>query len=150
MSFFNLLKEEHQEARKVLKTLVQQENIDKKKTEEICQKLLLHMEMEEKYFYPCVKNVQDTADLEEEAVLEHKEAKRAIKQILGRELDEVAYKVQVEMLQLEIEHHVEEEENELFPKAKKILSKAEVQEITGKMEQLKESKTREKVLARKA
>jgi hemerythrin-like domain-containing protein len=105
------------------------------------------MEMEEIYFYPLMEKYKATGELAEEAELEHNEAKKFIDALLKKTLDEAEYKVKLEMLHMAIEHHIEEEENELFPKAKEKLSKAQIEDITQKMLALKEK--REKVILRK-
>jgi hypothetical protein len=142
MNFFTLLKQEHKEAKDTFKTLLDQEEIDRAEAEILCNKLLLHMEMEEKYFYPLISKAkeEEALELSEEAQLEHNEAKKPIKELLGGKLDDVAYKVKLELLQLEITHHADEEEKELFPKAKEILSDEQVKDITEKMVALKEKK----------
>lgn len=140
MNFFNLLKDEHQEAKTTFKTLLESEEIDHDKTGLLCQKLLLHMEMEEKYFYPVMENYKATEELSEEAELEHTEAKKFIKSLLNNKLEDSEYKVKLEMLQLAIEHHIKEEENELFPLAQKKLNDTQIQEITDQMLKLKEKK----------
>jgi hemerythrin-like domain-containing protein len=140
-NFFNLLKEEHKEAKDTFKTLLSQETADRHETQVLCQKLLLHMEMEEKYFYPLMESFKATEELSEEAELEHTEAKKFITALQqDKKLDDTEFKVKLEMLQLAIEHHADEEESELFPKAKAKLSEAQVKEITEKMVALKEKK----------
>jgi iron-sulfur cluster repair protein YtfE (RIC family) len=142
MNFFTLLKQEHKEAKDTFKALLEAEEIDHKEAELLCNKLLLHMEMEEKYFYPLIQKAKDdkAVELSEEAQLEHTEAKKPIKELLSGKLDNVEFKVKLELLQLEITHHAEEEEKELFPKAKEILSAEQVTDITEKMVALKEKK----------
>jgi hypothetical protein len=138
MNFISILKDEHKEAKSLFKELLKQDSVEAKSCEILCKKLLLHMEMEEKFFYPKVKKIKETQELAIEAKLEHEEAKVQITALLKDKLDEIETKVKLETLQLEIEHHVEEEEKELFPLAEKALSENEIQEITEKMIQLKE------------
>lgn len=138
MNFFTLLKDEHKEAKDTFQKLLKQDTIDQKETALLCEKLLLHMEMEEKYFYPKVKKIQETEELTMEAKLEHDEAKVQIQALQKGDLDEVERKVKLEMLQLGIMHHVDEEESELFPLAKSHLSDEEVRDISEKMLALKE------------
>jgi hemerythrin superfamily protein len=142
MNFFTLLKQEHKEAKDAFKTLLDQKEIDRKETELLCHKLLFHMEMEEKYFYPLMDKAkeEEANDMAEEAKLEHTEAKKPIKELLSGKLDDVAYKVKLELLHLEITHHADEEEKDVFPKAKELLSQDQIKDITEKMVALKEKK----------
>lgn len=138
MNFFTLLKNEHKDAKDTFKKLLAEDSIDSAETDLLCNKLLLHMDMEEKYFYPRMKQAKETEDLAVEAKLEHTEAKALIRALLKNSLDDIEKKVKLETLQLEIEHHVDEEESDLFPLAKKVLDDDEVKAITEKMLALKE------------
>jgi hemerythrin superfamily protein len=82
---------------------------------QICQELKVHAQIEEEILYPTARNAIDDADLVDEAVEEHAEAKQLIAQIeaSGGDVREVEGRVQD--LREAIEHHVEEEETELFP-----------------------------------
>jgi hemerythrin-like domain-containing protein len=140
MDFFTLLKKEHKEVKALFKELLKEEEPDHPKTDLLCHKLLLHMEMEEKYFYPVAQKMKSTAKIGVEAEVEHAEAKKFIRQLLNKELESVEYKVKLEMLHLAIEHHVEEEETEFFPQAEKELSREQIEDITQKMIHLKEKK----------
>jgi hemerythrin-like domain-containing protein len=141
MNFFTLLKQEHKEAKGLFKELLKADVVDREKAELLCHKLQLHMEMEEKCLYPILDKISSTSDMAEEAELEHAEAKKFIRALLkGNALDDIEYKVKLEMLHVGIEHHVQEEESEFFPEAEKILSKEQVQEITDNMLALKEKK----------
>lgn len=85
----------------------------------ICAELTVHATIEEEIFYPALREaLPDTADVLDEAQAEHQEAKDLIAQIeaLGRadaQMDEL-----VAQLNTAIEHHVKEERDELFPKAR--------------------------------
>lgn len=141
MDFFKLLKDEHKEAKDTFQKLLGQDSVEAKDCETLCKKLQVHMEMEEKYLYPRIKKIKDAEDIALEAKLEHEEAKKQIDALLNGKLDEVETKVKLEVLQLEITHHADEEESELFPVAKKHFSSEDVQDITEKMLALKEKAT---------
>jgi len=140
MNFFNLLKTEHKDVKNKFEELLSIGKIDRRECETLCHKLQLHMEMEEKYFYPVMEDFEETMALAEEAELEQKEAKKFIRALLNGDLDDVEYKVKLEMLQAEIGHHFDEEESQFFPKAQEVLSDEEVESITEKMVALKEKK----------
>lgn len=149
MDFFTLLKQDHQEAKDTFQRLLRQTEVKRSEVEALCHQLLLHMEVEEKYFYPVMKKMHDTRELAEESVVEHQEAKKGIRDLLSGKLDDIEYKTKLELLQLQIEHHVQEEEGEFFPKAKKLLSEEQIQAITDQMTALKQkdkmaSQTRKK------
>jgi Hemerythrin HHE cation binding domain len=98
------------------------------------------MELEEKYLYPVTEKLDDIEENAKEAELEHAEAKKAIKDILADKLNDTELKVKVELLSLEIEHHVKEEETEFFPKIRADLPKEKLEEIKAQMLTLLEKK----------
>ncbi len=88
--------------------------------QQICQALTVHAQVEEELFYPAAREVLgDDEDLVDEADVEHSTAKDLIAQIEGSSPDEALYDAQVKVLGEYIDHHVKEEEGEMFPKLKK-------------------------------
>jgi hemerythrin superfamily protein len=91
----------------------------KKLADKICKALIAHTTIEEEIFYPAVraalKGKDDEADdMMDEAIVEHAAAKDLIKQILEMQPDEDLYDAKVKVLSEEVEHHVTEEEEEMF------------------------------------
>lgn len=91
----------------------------KKVSTQICLELTKHATAEEEIFYPAVRAATGDEDLVDEATVEHAAAKDLIAQILAMNPDEDLYDAKVKVLSEQIEHHVEEEEGEMFPKARK-------------------------------
>ncbi len=85
----------------------------------ICAELTVHAQIEEEIFYPAARDILDEEDLVDEAVVEHASAKDLIAQLSDMSPDDDLYDVKVKVLSELIEHHVEEEEDEMFPKLKK-------------------------------
>jgi hemerythrin superfamily protein len=91
----------------------------KKIADQICMELSIHAEVEEQVFYPAVRGpVKDDA-LMDEAVVEHASAKELIAQIMNMDPGDDLYDATVKVLSEQIEHHVKEEEEEMFPKVRK-------------------------------
>lgn len=84
-----------------------------------CQALTVHAQLEEEIFYPAVRVAIDDADLMDEALLEHAGARELIAQLEDMSADDDLYDAKVVVLSEQIAHHVEEEEGDMFPKAKK-------------------------------
>jgi hemerythrin superfamily protein len=91
----------------------------KKLVREICLELTKHAEAEEEIFYSAVRKAVGDEDMVDEATVEHACAKDLIAQLLAMEPGDDLYDAKVKVLSEQIEHHVEEEEKEMFPKAKK-------------------------------
>ena len=87
--------------------------------ERICDELKIHTELEEEIFYPAVRKAIDDPDLMDEALVEHAGAKDLIAQLEDASPDDDLYDAKVTVLGEQINHHVKEEEGEMFPKAKK-------------------------------
>jgi len=89
--------------------------------DKICKALIAHTTIEEEIFYPAVRaaNVEEGEDMVDEAIVEHASAKDLIKQLQEMQPDDDLYDAKVKVLSEQIEHHVKEEEKEMFPKAKK-------------------------------
>jgi hemerythrin-like domain-containing protein len=91
----------------------------KKLAMQICMELTKHATAEEEIFYPAVRAAtKKNEDLVDEATVEHASAKDLIAQIMEMEATEELFDAKVKVLSEMIEHHVEEEENEMFPKAR--------------------------------
>ena len=128
---FELLKADHQKVKglfRQFKQLKQDEGSGAEKTElvkEICEELKRHTQLEEELFYPAVREaisgdeLEEGADLMDEALVEHAAAKDLIAQLEEMDVDDELYDAKVTVLSEQIDHHVKEEEGEMFPKAKR-------------------------------
>ena len=87
--------------------------------ESICVALTIHAQIEEEIFYPAVRKAIDDDDLMDEADVEHDEVKALIAQLETMEPGDDHYDAKVTVLGEDIDHHVKEEEGEMFPKARK-------------------------------
>ena len=85
----------------------------------ICAELTVHAQVEEEIFYPAARDILDEEELVDEAVVEHASAKDLIAQLADMSPDDDLYDAKIKVLGELIEHHVEEEEDEMFPKLKK-------------------------------
>ncbi|HEX3944913.1 MAG TPA: hemerythrin domain-containing protein [Rhizomicrobium sp.] len=117
-----LLKADHKE----VKAMVQQFNSsrsDSKKAqlaEQICAALEVHAEIEEELFYPPAREaLKKNGDLIDEAEVEHTSVKELIAKIKGGSPGDDLWEAQVKVLGEYVNHHVKEEEGEIFPKVKK-------------------------------
>jgi hemerythrin superfamily protein len=93
---------------------------DKKRelANQICAELTVHTQIEEEIFYPAVREAIKETDLLDEAEVEHASAKDLIAQIQeATEIDDM-FDAKVKVLGEYIDHHVKEERNEMFPKAR--------------------------------
>jgi hemerythrin superfamily protein len=85
----------------------------------ICNELKVHTALEEEIFYPAVRKAIQDSDLMDEALVEHAGAKDLIAQLEDADPEDDLYDAKVTVLGEQIDHHVKEEEGDMFPKAKK-------------------------------
>ncbi|HEX8439112.1 hemerythrin domain-containing protein [Archangium sp.] len=137
MDAIELLKQQHREVEELFEKF---EKAGEGKPEvlmdlaaRIADNLAAHATIEEKLFYPSVY-VGPTMEKLQHAVEEHLSAKRVIADLLEMDPADAQFKAKVMVLQELIEHHVKEEEKELFPKVKKLMTKEELAVIGEQME----------------
>lgn len=85
----------------------------------ICAELTAHATAEEEIFYPAARDAINAPDLIDEADVEHASAKDLIAQIESSSPADDLYDAKVKVLGEYINHHVQEEEGEMFPKVRK-------------------------------
>lgn len=96
-------------------------DVDQKKRElaqEICQELTVHAMIEEEIFYPALREALKETDALAEAEVEHAGAKDLIAQIEAMDQADEMFDAKVKVLGEYIDHHVKEERNQIFPKAR--------------------------------
>jgi hemerythrin superfamily protein len=103
--------------------------------EEICAMLTVHATIEEEIFYPAAREAEVDDDLLDEAAVEHASAKDLIAQIQSMGPDDDLYDAKVTVLGEYINHHVQEEEGEMFPKCRR--AKMDLAELATALAQRK-------------
>ncbi len=87
---------------------------------EICIELTVHAKVEEEIFYPALRAAMQETALIAEAEVEHQTAKELIAQIEAASTATEEFDAKVKVLGEYIDHHVKEERNEIFPKARAV------------------------------
>lgn len=115
-----LLRADHREVSKLFSEYEGTKSAAKKKSivSEICTALTVHAQIEEEIFYPAVKAALKDKELVPEATVEHATLKDLISQVEGVEPNGEMYDAKIKVLSEYVKHHVKEEQNEIFPKAK--------------------------------
>src|SRR5579871_3427212 len=99
---------------------------------------LLKEELDETHFYPELRKEKSAHELILEGYQEHHVMDILIEEISALQPDDEAFQPKVTVLQENTEHHIEEEETELFPKVRKIWDNARRQEVGRKMAEMME------------
>ena len=118
-----LLKRDHADVKKAFKEFEKAKykdpNACKAFLASICKAIEMHAKVEEEIFYPAVRAKIKDEDLMNEAQVEHNSAKTLIAEIEKLSGDDPMLKAHALVLSEYIQHHVKEEEGEMFPKAKR-------------------------------
>ena len=85
---------------------------------QICHELTVHAQIEEEIFYPALREAIKDTDMLAEAEVEHQSAKDLIAQIESMPEADEMFDAKVKVLGEYVDHHVKEEKNEIFPKAR--------------------------------
>lgn len=99
---------------------------------------MLHGHVEEQIFYPALKENPETASLVEHAVDEHQEVKQMLAQMEGLAPNSDEFQRLLKKAKEEIQHHAEEEENEMFVKARQVLGEQKMEELGRQIKQMKD------------
>lgn len=143
MDAFNLLKADHRKVEELFAQLESARGQAKLRVfEQIKTELELHTHIEETIFYPALEEPKETHDLTLEAYEEHDVVKKLLKELGRAKTANEEWEAKAKVLQENVEHHVEEEENELFKKANSALSADEIETLGEQMESEKERKQR--------
>jgi hemerythrin-like domain-containing protein len=135
MDPFELLKKDHKKVAELFDRLESASGKTKPGIfKQIKDELDLHTHVEELFLYPAVEKPEETHDLTLEAYEEHNVVKTLLKELSRAKSATDEWQAKAKVLRENVEHHVEEEENELFGKAEKVLSDEEIEEIGNRME----------------
>jgi hemerythrin superfamily protein len=116
----SLLKEDHGRVKALFERFEKARGEEQKSqlAETICMELTVHAQIEEEIFYPAAREAIDDEDLLDEAKVEHDSAKELIAQIQASSPEDELFDAKVKVLGEYVNHHVQEEERELFPEVR--------------------------------
>ena len=137
MSAIELLEADHREVEALFEPYEELEDRPKKEllALKICLSLQVHAQIEEEIFYPAAREAIGDSELIDEAIVEHAAAKQLIAEIETMEVGDELRDAKVKVLGEQIAHHVEEEENEVFPEVED--SKLDLNELGQRMAERK-------------
>ena len=141
MNAFQLLKEDHKKVDGIFKQLEPTtERAEKTRTElfaKLNEELDIHARVEETVFYPAIKQAAETREIVLEGFEEHHVVKLLLKELEALPVDTEQWTAKLKVLQENVEHHVEEEEGEMFQKARQVLTEEQINQLGERMEEEK-------------
>jgi hemerythrin superfamily protein len=143
MDAIDMLKADHQKVKELFRRYdaAGHRAYQKKKgiAEEVFTEITVHSMLEEELFYPAVKEQtdEDGGDLVAESIEEHHVVAILIEELKGLDPRDERFDAKFTVLMENVEHHIEEEEGELFPEAEKVLGDG-IDELGTQMQERKE------------
>jgi hemerythrin superfamily protein len=140
MDAITTLRDDHRRVEKLFKQFEKlakggDEKAMRSTVEEIIGELSVHAAIEEQVFYPTVRKwVEDAEDTVLEGLEEHHIVKWTLSELDGMNPSEERFKAKVTVLIESVRHHVEEEEQELFPKVREAVKRKDLQDLGETME----------------
>ncbi len=141
MDIYQILRQEHDEVQDMLDQQIEKKKAgraDDRVMKEIQQQLSIHLNVEEKLFYPQLTQSDESKQNTFEAYEEHHVAKVTLNELMRMSPDDERWLAKLKVLKELVDHHVQEEERNLFKAAKKVLSNDQAKEIGQKYQQEKE------------
>lgn len=135
MEITTLLKEDHREVENLIAQL--EGGADKDTFTKLKSSLELHTQIEEEIYYPALEGLDETDDLVSDAYQEHDEVDELLEEMSGTDVGSEEFQDLLQQLKDSINHHVKEEENELFPKSEKVLGAEKLEQMGDEMEKMK-------------
>jgi hemerythrin-like domain-containing protein len=142
----SLLKDDHDKVKKILKLLDSTTERGVKTREELFTKvkgeLQVHEAIEEEIFYPALKGHPKAKELVLEAYEEHNVVDMVMREIESLPYDDEKWGAKLTVMKENVEHHIEEEEKEMFKQARQVFERQELEELGDRMQTRKDELTR--------
>jgi hemerythrin superfamily protein len=143
MEIYQSLKKDHDRVKELFQQAKQKKTGSKGSDNifpEIRKALEMHTEIEENLFYSVLKEEETLREDILEAYEEHHIVTNVLREMSKLSPQDERWMAKLTVLQELVEHHIEEEEEGIFKKAKKVLDKKQAEDIGSKFEQQKEKR----------
>lgn len=139
MNALEVLKQDHQKVKGLFQEARQGTDRNKRKElfDKIDTQLEIHTHIEETVFYPAIEEHEEFKDMVAEALEEHQEAKMLLDELEELGADNHDFSSKLQQLMEAVEHHVEEEEGEMFPKIREVFDQDELEQLGQELESAK-------------
>lgn len=138
MNAVDFLKQQHQQVKQLFEQFKSSEDDAQGIVRQLCDNLVIHDKLEHDILYPALLKHEETKDIVLEGLEEHHLMKIVLKQLASLDATDESYKAKVTVLQELVQHHIEEEESEMFKQAKQVLGDETLSRMGEQMQQLTE------------
>lgn len=139
--FFQEIKKEHKEVQEILEQLTEMKSSSSKMDDlfhELKIQIVPHLKAEEKAFYPTLEQKKESRELAFEGWEEHHVAEMVLNELDRMDMSDEHWSAKMKVLKELVEHHVQEEEGEIFQGAEKVLKSNDFDMILSKFEEEKQ------------
>ena len=139
MNALDILKQDHRKVKGLFQEIRKDSDRGKQKElfDKIDTELEIHTHIEETVFYPAIDEHEEFKDMVAEALEEHQEAKTLLEELEELGADDHDFGSKLQQLMEAVEHHVEEEEGEMFPKIQEVFDEDELEQLGQELESAK-------------
>ena len=139
MNALDILKQDHQKVKGLFQEVRKESDRGKQKElfDKINTELEVHTHIEETVFYPAIDEHEEFKDMVAEALEEHQAAKTLLDELEELGADNHDFGSKLQQLMEAVEHHVEEEEGEMFPKIQEVFGEDELDQLGQDLESAK-------------
>ena len=138
MDALKMLEDDHKTVKKILDDLESTTERGVKTRDELFtrfkKEMQVHEAIEEEILYPALKEHEKAKDIALEGYEEHHVVDQIMTELDGLSYDDETWGAKLKVMKENIEHHIEEEEGEMFEKARQIFSKEELEKMGERME----------------
>ncbi len=141
MNAIELLKDDHDKVSRLFQKVKATEDGEEHKElfKKIKAELDAHTHIEEKIFYPRLREEEELEDITLEGIEEHHQAKMFLRELASLSEESEKFEPKLKVLMEDITHHVQEEQGIMFPKVEKVIGKEELEELGKLMEEEKKN-----------
>ena len=137
MNATKFLKQQHDEVKGLFKRIQATKDEDRLQElyDDLEQRLIAHTQIEEELFYPVARGLKDCEELVAESIAEHRAVDAICDEIAELDTFDDVFLGKVKALMDTVLHHVQEEEDELFPKVEKELNNNQLDDLGNQLEE---------------
>jgi len=145
MNIYTYLKKDHQKVASLFEEIIKMDSKVKRDSlfAELKQELILHADSEHATFYKALKLHPEIKEIVQHADKEHAEVKNYLANLSECPSDSIKWMVLLGELKYSVEHHVKEEEGEMFKKAKQVIDAETEKKLAEEMEAFKKKITKD-------
>jgi hypothetical protein len=142
MDALSLLKADHDKVKKMLaegeETTERAEKTRTELFETLKAEMMIHERIEEEIFYPALKSHPKAKDIVLEGYEEHHVVDEIMGELEGTDVSDETWGAKFKVMKENIEHHIEEEEGEMFKQARSVFDTDELETLGARMMELKQ------------